>query len=125
MIMASTKITADIPAEATPEQRIAIVAGAYQAALSMASSDADIRLRMILGEANQKYEELARWVWEQVEKDEAKAPGLTALLEQLVITGAHNEWMRRGGRLPEGVTLTRLMEKAIPEAHADESVEHG
>jgi hypothetical protein len=77
--MSRTKITADIPADATKERRTAIVAGAYQAALSIASSDPEVRLRMILGEAYQRYSEVFVWMAREIAKDEERAPGLIAL----------------------------------------------
>lgn len=48
-------------------------------ALGTVSADPEMRLRMILGEAYQKYADLIRWIGAELEKDERKAPGLEAL----------------------------------------------
>ena len=55
---------------------------AFQTALNVAGSDPETRLRMILGEAYQKYLELCRWTLDELRKDEPKAPGLIALAER-------------------------------------------
>lgn len=80
--MADIHIKAEIPPEASGEKVMAIRAGAYQQGLSIASASPDFRLRMIMGEAYQKYLEIAMWAAEQIGKDEPKAPGLIALAEQ-------------------------------------------
>jgi len=76
-------ISADIPAGASPEEKTEIRAGAYREGLILASGSSDMRLRMILGEAYQKYLELARWIADEFIKDDPKAPGLLMLAGQM------------------------------------------
>lgn len=116
--MSRTHIRAEIPEDATPAEKREIIAGAYKAALSMASEDVDIRLRMILGEANERYEELARWIWQQIEAGETKAPGLVAFAEKISAGKQALAWLMRGRGAPDGVLLTeaRLLERAVAES---------
>ena len=85
---ANYHVTADIPADAPPQQRSDARAEAIKMVLIHASSDPGTRLLMILGDAYQRYLDLARWIAQEIEKDEAKAPGLTrhALLSNGVIS---------------------------------------
>jgi hypothetical protein len=72
------KITADIPPDASPAEKTQLRAKAIDGGLRAAAGDPAIRLRMILGEAYQRYLAIARWAAEEIAKDEAKAPGLMA-----------------------------------------------
>jgi len=76
-------VSVDIPAGSSDEEKTALRAGAYREGLSLASASSDMRLRMILGEAYQKYLELARWIAGELIKDEEKAPGLLMLAGQM------------------------------------------
>jgi hypothetical protein len=67
------------PEDASPDEIKALRAKAIATALGMASSDPAFRLRMILGEAYQQFQEIARWAAAEIGKDEAKAPGLTEM----------------------------------------------
>lgn len=61
-------------------------AEAFDTALRAAAMSPQMRLEMILGEAYRKYLDLAGWVRDEIEKDEAKAPGLIATAAQLSVT---------------------------------------
>lgn len=113
--MSRAHLSAEIPADATPEERAAIVAEAYRTMLSTASADPDIRLRMILGEASRLYDELARWIRTEIEKDEAKATGIAAFSDRLVRRNQTLIWLMSGANAPSDVMLTqaRLLGKAF------------
>lgn len=63
------------------DERKKRLATAVQAGLNIAGTDPEIRLRMILGEALQRYKRLVEWLCDEIVKDETKAPGLTELAE--------------------------------------------
>jgi len=77
--MSDIHISVDIPPDASPAEKKALRAGAFQTGLSLAAADPGMRLQMILGEAWQKHCELVSWVADQLDRDEEKAPGLWKL----------------------------------------------
>jgi hypothetical protein len=76
-------LTADIPADATKEQKRDIVAAAVDFGLRHASASADFRLALILGEAWARFHHLVCWTAYQIAEDETKAPGLRAYAERI------------------------------------------
>jgi hypothetical protein len=74
-------IEADIPGRGEPGH-VDKIAEVFQAGLSMASSSPSVRLKMILGEAYQKYGNLLYWLAEEIVKDDDKAPGLIQAAQQ-------------------------------------------
>jgi hypothetical protein len=74
--MTGIKIKAQVPEDATREEKRDIIAGAYQTGLTMAAGDPEIRLRMIMGEAYGRLVSLLEWVDGEIRKDNEKVPGL-------------------------------------------------
>lgn len=80
--MTDLHVVAEIPVDASLEEKKRRRGEAIAAALSAASGSPDFRLRMILGEGYQRLQGVMRWIADEIAKDEAKAPGLTALADQ-------------------------------------------
>lgn len=91
--MAKLHMGVDLPAD--PERRKRARAEAIHAALSHAASSPDFRLDMILGEGCGRVMEVARWMVEQIAKDETLAPGLGQLAEQAATRLATTEWAKQ------------------------------
>jgi hypothetical protein len=70
------RVTGSVPAGLPIKERVEAYATAIDAGLRQVAASPDYRLQMILGEAYQKWLDLAEWVLAELEKDEAKAPGL-------------------------------------------------
>ena len=110
-------ITANIPPGSFPDEKKTIRAGAFQKGLSLASSAPNFRLRMILGEAWQKHCDLIRWIADELEKDEEKAPGLWRLAWDM--SGDPEEWIRQGTRVQLSQTLVETQGRLLQEAVAE------
>ncbi len=112
--MSDIHLAAEYPEGATPEQKKDVRAAAFQHALLMASSDPEIRLRMILGEAYQRYMAVVRWIVDEIGKDEAKACGLRKVAERFAIDPSLLEMKRPAGLTPSAiVTQRRLLIAAV------------
>lgn len=86
--MSDYHLSVEVPGDATPDERKALIASAYRQALSDASGSARMRLQMILGEAYRKFVDVATWIAEEIRKDEAGAPNLIALANAVAATDA-------------------------------------
>jgi hypothetical protein len=104
-------IEADVPARGE-EGHVEKIAEVFQAGLEAASASTTIRLKMILGEAYQKYTDIAFWLAQELAKDEAKAPGLIAAAQQY----AKNPALLKSNYAPVHRDIVRVQQDLLEEA---------
>jgi hypothetical protein len=68
--MSDFHLSADLPAN--PEERTAVMAKGFEMALTHAATDPELRLRMILGEACCKLNDVVSWLRLELEKEKAE-----------------------------------------------------
>lgn len=121
--MAEINVRVDIPPGASREEKTKLRAGAFQQGLSIASADPGFRLRMILGEAWQKHLELVRWVADELQKDDDKAPGLCELaLDKAHDPGFVSQALPNSVPTLVGDTQERLLQEAVAELLARDAL---
>lgn len=117
-------ITVEVPANATAAEQRDLIAAAVDTGIRHAAFSPDFRLKMILGEAWARFEGLAQWVAQQLEKDESTAPGLIAHAQNLfpggtsrTVRGIGKEAIlvtARGYLRPEKSECLKITAPAIP-----------